>query len=917
MHPLVGLHLDAVTLTSVDDLASRQGTVGKPVWGPKQLLRDLELRLGLNIPPSAEAVRVACFAARMTELAPHGRFYSQSFAVDALGTAAALLGLRDALVEANWCGQEIAEGGARLSAIAELEAMIAPTLPPGDVDRLVTAARALTAHPGRVYEALSLAEPVALWPSAFQRIFQSLSQRGTGVALHATHLPGAPPASDLGQVQAALRGECTAPPALHGDGSFVLLTAETSWEAAQATAAVLARWDASSTAVIREGDASALDHALMTAGLATQGVQGTSPWRTALQVLPLCLELAFEPKDPQRVLELLTLPAGPFAGAIGQRLARALTRSPGIGSPGWERVKAELEPAERERVADWLETPGAQALSGAPHTDLVQVVQRVRDWLVRRVADPKLGATVGVAIGQCDAYRQALAADGRATCTLVEARRLLECVGAAGVQAPVTPELAGRIPQVVEAVNLGLPRARVLWWSFNQRYSAGARLPWRRRELAALAAVGVVFPDPRLQLLQRAHDERRAALAATEQLILVAPRTRTGERLAPHALWDEIVARLGLAPSAQARVTLTTTELLSSSTALATALLQPTTGSWTETLTPLALPGGHAEWTADETPWPVAEIHSPSSLSALLGCPLQWGLQYRAGLRSEVLRLPAAHMLNGMLGHRLIEELHREGSLALPESELIAAAERLLDGLFVQEGAPLLQPGKASERSQVRHQLVGAVCVLARALQDSGLQLLAVEKELLVPWQDTQLTGRIDMLAGNTTGQRIVIDLKWGYGTYRDALKAGQALQLAAYTYALELSERLEAQQTAQSQGSAAPLQAAYFALQRAAFVGPADTTLLPVNRVPDSDLRETWQRVEQTVGLAQAQVDAGRFAVVGLARSLPLLDALGIEAEDQTVRFGLSRETACNYCNFDALCGRRWEQIGLDEQNA
>jgi len=262
MHPLLGLNLDGPALTSFDDLAPEQGSIGKPVWGPSQFLRDLELRLGLNTAASTDALRVACWAARLAQLAPCGRFYTRSFAVDALGTAWALLRMRDALVEANWRGQVIPSGGDRLAALVELEALASPALPLGNADRLAEVVRVLEAHPLRVYEGLTLAEPEALWSSCLQRIFQALACAGTRITQHAVLLPGADATSDLGKVQAAFSGVSTSPSALTGDGSLVLLTAETSWEAAHATAALLARFDSQDSVVIREEDTAALEHAL-------------------------------------------------------------------------------------------------------------------------------------------------------------------------------------------------------------------------------------------------------------------------------------------------------------------------------------------------------------------------------------------------------------------------------------------------------------------------------------------------------------------------------------------------------------------------------------------------------------------------------------------------------------------------------
>ena len=64
------------------------------------------------------------------------RFYTTSYRRDPIGTAAALLDWRDELVAAGWEGELIRDGGDRLAAMAELEAMAEPALPPGEADRL-------------------------------------------------------------------------------------------------------------------------------------------------------------------------------------------------------------------------------------------------------------------------------------------------------------------------------------------------------------------------------------------------------------------------------------------------------------------------------------------------------------------------------------------------------------------------------------------------------------------------------------------------------------------------------------------------------------------------------------------------------------------------------------------------------------
>ena len=497
MHPLVGLNLGGATLTPFDDCVAGSGALGKPVWGPEQLLRDLELRLGLPSPQVNDAVRTARWAQRMSTIAAKRRFYTGSFDVDPLGTAASVLALRDALIEAGWDGTRIEAGGARLDAIAELEALTvsaAPALPAGLADRLVAVVRSLDARDTKLYDALTLAEPLDRWPLCWQRILGALEHNGTRLSLLSVELPCAAPDSDLGKVQAALFASTpTAGGSLLGDGTFLLVTAETSLEAARAAAALLAQTEPTQSVVIRERDAASLEHALFGQGLPSQGLHSSSPWRAALQVLPLALELAFEPKDPYRVLELLSLPNGPFTGGVGRRMVRALSRSPGIGSQAWEEAKERIpEPRQEalQRITEWFETTGSPP-SGAAVSELLKVVERVRRWLVSRVAGSPEDSTLHVAVHQCEALVEALVAQPGDLLDLVHVRRLSESVTNTGASLELVPEHVGRISHVSTAQALWSPRATVLWWPFVQHYERTS--PQALRTLPGIAdACGAV-----------------------------------------------------------------------------------------------------------------------------------------------------------------------------------------------------------------------------------------------------------------------------------------------------------------------------------------------------------------------------------------------------------------------------------------
>lgn len=902
MRVLVGLNWGGATWTLADALPVGGASIGQVTWGPGQLLRDLELRLGLVGRAEPQALRVARWQARMAAVAGQDRYYSRSFDVDPLGTAGALLHLRDALVEAGWDGQAIEGGGTRLEALQELEGLHQTALPLGPVDRLAIVARTLAAVPRGLYVELSLAESIELWPSRWQAVFRALERGGTVLSRESAPLPRAPTENDLGVVQAVLSGaQPSAVASIRGDGSLVHLTAETSWEAACATAAVVAPLGAEDVVIIRDAEPSALDGALGAFGVRTQGLTSTTPWRSALQVLPLALELSFEPKDPYHVLELLTLPVGPFQGRVGHELARVLADTPGIGGPRWEAAKVALSgdeshPERAQHIAivqEWLETRGSDAVAGAPKATLLAVVGRVRGWLLSRIAAASDDVTLLIAAQQASALAAALENDPRQTFSLAESRKLVASVLAVGSAVELVAEQAGRLEHVSSAAGLWAPRRVVVWWAFNDRATGSGRLPWRQSELRALGRAGLHFPDPKLLLAERALAARRAFACATERVVLVSAGTAAGSSLGNHPLWDEIVARAELEESSLSKLMISSKQLLDVLTQ-PTALLQLPLTSHAS----VELPGGRSEWSPACAVAPLEQF-SYASLDALLGCPLRWVLRYRAGTYPGGHALPPLFQLSGSLGHRLVEVLHEQGAFDADELPLSERAVAALAELYEREAALLLRPGMAFERSQLERQLVNSVVELSRTLRAAGLRIVAVEHPINATWGAVKVEGRIDLVVANAGGALAIIDMKWGIARYREQLQSGEALQLALYAFAHA------AERTAPDLPDAA-----YFSLKQGKLFGLSSPVLTNAEVVSGPGLADTWQRAVRSIHQATQAIETRRFPVAGLRRSLPMLAALGVPEADHAVHFQHAPEVACQYCGFDSLCGRRWEAM-------
>lgn len=904
-------------------------SLGAPAWGPANLLRDLELRLGLPPVVESESVRLPRYTSRIKTLNDKGAFYARSFAVDELGTASTLLEWRDALVEAGWNGSSVRGGGERLDALARLESHERAGMPLGRADRLLRVEQALEAAPARPYSSITLVEEGSLWPRRWQHVFRRLEALGASISTLSLELPGASATSDLGILQAQFRGDGHAGD-VRGDGSLLLLRGDTLADLGELTASLLAdSGDPGSDVVVRSADAWSLETALARHGLPAQGLSGESVWRPSMQVLPLALELAFEPRDPHRALELLTLALGPFRGVLGSRLARAVARQPGIGGKEWRRQKdeaerrlrerhlrlareqgkskdevtrivSELVEARLERVATWFEAPSAGP-SGATRAELLAVIDRVRDWLKGCIARGE-AEVYGTAYAQAAALREAILLDTRDVFTQEEARQLVDRFARSEQAYDLSVEAVGRIAHLAHPAGLLAPCRRVTFWGFVA--SAPRRppsSPWNEEERAALSAAGVSLPDPAALLRAEAQVWRRAILAARERAVFVVPNTIKGVFTSPHPMWDEICARLRLDERDAARMTREARRILER---------RGEGIARVATIAPLRLPESRGAWRVPPGVFGVLAGEretTVTSLEKIATCPLAWVLEQPANLRSGAMaEVASGPLLSGSLGHRLVEELHAEGAFELAEDAFCERAQILFEALLRTEGATLLLPGASIERLQLTRQILRAMRNLYRYLQVASFRIASVEEIIETRSAIGVLRGRLDLRLVDREGRPAILDLKWGASTYRRLLAEGHAVQLAVYARAVE-----------ETTGHA-DTPAAYFALSTGQVLSAdarmtpprVDAHTAPHRTIEGPSLGETWRLVESTAEAVLDRLERGEIPVSGAKRSLPLLDALGVPERERAAYFEAPPDAACAYCPYDALCGRKWETL-------
>ena len=873
-----------------------EAVIGEVWVGPGGLLELLETALGIDGQAGAEPERVGAYSQRIERCVGSEAFYLRSWEVDPWGVARRLLRWRDELVMVGWDGSVVADGGPRLDALAGLETESGVALPAGFADRVRRVEKELVGGRCSGIEELHLVEPRSLLPCAWRRVVGGLEGAETKVFEPAALAPVADPGTDLGLLQAALVEDTTLEAGrVQGDGSLLLITDRSPWEAAEGLAAWLRQLDLGEwplgQVVVRGAAPVVLDEALARYGVPTLGAASFSSWRPGLQVMPLMLSLLWAPRDPQRMFELLSLPVSPFSRPLRTTLLRALGRAPGIGgaawTEAWRKVAAAADDPEAvgRQVGDWLERPVFDPEEGVPAAEVREIAAQVAEWARTRAssADEDEAATLETAAAQARQLSQILDGWGDGRIERTQLDQLLRDVTRAGSARRAHEEISGAVPRVSHPGAVLGAFDTVVWWGFVASVAGAVAGPvWRTAERRALAAAGVEVDEPATRQRARTAAWVRPLLAARERVVLVAFETLDGEEEALHPVWDEIGGRLRLRDEDVAALTADWRRALPLGRG-STPIVLP---EQTHGVVPAA--AERAVWRVDGTLLPPRSTESASSLESLLGCPLRWALRYRANLRPEgVAALPDGNLLFGTLAHGLLEDFLLEHRDALPAP---AEARRLIEERFDEaveaEAATLLQPGMTETMQRVRFQTARAGAVLVGAISGGGYRVEGCEVEVSGgTFAGAELSGFVDLLLSHPEHGTVVVDLKWGGWSFRKKLlEQGHALQLAVYAHAFR-------------KGSGLLPPTAFFILSEARFLTLYRGLFEPAVVVEGPTMEEALAAAEETFGEVRMELEAGELVAT------PLLEEASPQAE-RRADYPLELGPPCRFCDFGGICG-------------
>lgn len=860
------------------------GSLGQPVVGPIGLVDILETLLGLGGPATAQVVRIARFQSRLESLGG-SYFWSRSLAVDSWSTARTLLAWRDDLVGLGW-RDDLSWQSPRLADLAAASAA-ATDLPRGLNDRIVAVLAALDPRTAAAITHFRIIDDLELCPAAIRRLIHRLEELGTVVERVPT-IPAAAPETALGRLQRWMLGADTELGA--ADESVTL----GSCASASLAAEILGDWFASRkdeaiALVAQDGDTGLLDHGLGSAGQPRAGRSKTSVYRGSLQLLLLAFKAHWAPFDARAILEILVFPNSPVAPRAARRLAAALEAAPGRGGEEWVTAWQAIGDAERDRAgtdADeiarivprlarwraWTEPETANPETGMPITQALQICDLVNAWAGTRYGideDPLYAATATLA----REVRNALAALGRDHLPRLLVEQIIDQALDLGQANPGAIAEAASWRSVQHPGSVWAPASTLVWWNFSATTEGSERAPWSNAERAELVAADC--PADAINRAAQAASAawERAILNAGERVLLVACGLNCDAEDSLHPLahrlkpaLDRLAVRIDLEAALRApALLLSGVELARQATALRP--LASPQFVW-------ATPPGFTTKLADRA-------QSATSLENLFSCQLLWALRHVAGLRAGRVRsIPDGNQLLGNLAHAIAREIFQPGA---PPDAGAAAAETqgLLEARIDRLAAPLRHPEFADALNLARRRLPAAMATLAQCLAENGLTVEATEQQVSGEFETLlAMRGAIDLVARDTKGNPVIIDLKWTRTEKSriDELASGRAVQLATYG-ALVSPDR--------------PYRAGYFLLNQRQFATLAGNGLIGREVEGSRSFPATWQAILEGWKIWSQHAETGQLLATGVDGVAHLMPA----------DLAITREVHCEWCDYATLC--------------
>jgi RecB family exonuclease len=894
--------------------------------GPEKCLGLLEQYMGLFFSQRNAFLRVEAYRQNLRKhlaLEPDA-FFARSFEADPLASAKLLLAYRDELVLSTWNFEPEGDMPPRLLSLAAVEQIsrddVSLSLPDGFADRFIRVEQELSLHELPI-EAIVLNEAIDFYPPHWQRMFQKLAAKGIQLSIMADEIPN--PTSDLDYFKAYVNKALPKDfkPSVKGDESIVVLRAARESAAAGWLAkALLDSPDFNPLLLVPDKDR-AVDVALYQESLPSLGIQSASLARPTQQLLKLIPTFLWNPVDPHKMLEFVSLPQKPLDNNLAYAIATAIADKPGMNSDVWiARVYGFLRNLEDEAKEDaakvkafkaieaqynfWFRRRRHAAKSAIPVTEVAEVYQYLRSWALeqansleldkkrteserRKVIIKKQQQAMQVLADQSDRVVKLLLSlpDDETRISNLQLERIIRMVYEPS-SVKFREEELDHLPVIHRTGALSGKTNNLVWWNFVDKGSQVSASKWYSDELSWLQARGCTFENSQTQADRMLWLRIMPINRCSQRMVLVIPESIVGQAVNPHPLLGDLYACFG-EDAVNHQLSFTIDEhgakqptFLQSPKheQLALQLLSPPE-PW------LQIP--------DTTLFKPREEESYSSLSQIFYYPYQWVFRHQAQIKAiSTLQITKESTLLGNLAHKLFEMMFKE-RLDWDKDSLLAWIDANIDGLLEREGSILLLYGREPERASFVQRMKRSAWTLIYALQSDGWTVKATEQELSGHFADTKIKGYADLVLENAKGELAILDLKWSGKTYRSKeIKQKEDLQLCIYSRLV--------------QGGMGWAHTAYFLIESGTILARNNLAFSSAVAVsPDDDpvlvYQELWQKMERTYRWRMAQIKAGKIEI-RTEHTIKRLDEAGDLAIEEMLQLLDMKRESSRYDDYSVL---------------
>ncbi len=853
-----------------DDLVFKQQatvTGGIEYVGPTRLLHFFEKHLGFTGHDSDnEYLRIEQFRQVLQyylERDPNV-FYANSFAADELATASLMLEMRDELLLNNWDFKTDKKAPTRLQVMAALQEYITNEslfFGIGFVERFKAVEKALLKRLQPVKE-IHINEPFGLLPIYIQRLFKFLETQG--VTLHQFENEVSTGTSDLHKFQQLIGPNSKFEQKnLSGDGSLLILKAKRETDAATYLATLLQKnKDFQPHCLVPEKNR-ALDNAFIQEGLPSLGILSASLARPSLQILKLVTSFFWEPIDPYKIMEFVSLSVKPLQEDLASEIADQISKKPGIRGNEWnrrihafwdyleERVKYDrkIKPKEvKWQYNFWFNRTRYHINGVVPKHEVIEVFDYLHKWSLKAFNESESTAkSLTVLSSQARKVKEFLEAlpENKTALTNLELERVVRTIYE---PSPIkfSETQVGHCPYVHNPSAFADDVDELLWWNFNRTVENPPFPKWSQTEVAFLDKKGVRIESPNTVTERRIWQKKQPILRTKKRVILIIPGMINGSEVHPHSLNDELMAAFPNLNSISYNIDNSEGKVI-----FEKQFDLPTTTSL-----PFQRLG---------KPKPFIQISSPdklkeketetfSSLESMFYYPHQYLFRYRIKFKkSSILSIVKDATLKGNLSHRFFELLMKEYTNEWTKEDVDRWVDARAPNLLAREGAVLLMYGREPEKVVFLNRVKYAAWSLVYLIQTNMWKVVASEMKIEGKFVDVPVKGVADIVLERGR-DKAVIDLKWKGGNWRkDLIRNREDLQLVIYS-------KLLAENTDN-------VHSAFFIIQDGTMVGRNNLAFSQVTGILQEEDhkkidQEVWSQMKKTYNWRVSQLKAGKIEV-------------------------------------------------------